>query len=254
MTQRGLVLTERVNGVATITLDSPANRNALSAQLMRELGLAIAEMSEDDAVRVVVLTASGTVFCAGADLSDPPGNAPGERFGLPAILQAIGGSPKPFIARVNGHVRAGGLGLLAACDIAIAPLDATFAFSEVRIGVAPAVIAVVCQPVMHPRAYARYTLTGAPFTATDAAAAGLLTAAVERDGLDHLVASYADELRLGAPAAVARAKELIATLPTLTRAERYDVTAAISATQFQSDEAVEGIAAFLEQRAPWWAE
>jgi enoyl-CoA hydratase/carnithine racemase len=253
MALTGLVISDRADGVATITLDSPANRNALSARLLRELGVALDSASDDGDVRVIVLTATGNVFCAGADLSDPPGNNPSERFGLPAILQAIGASPKPVIARVNGHTRAGGLGLLAACDVAIAPLDATFAFSEVRIGVAPAIIAVLCQPLMQPRAYARYTMTGAPFTAAEAATAGLLTAAVERDGLDHMVASLVEEFRLGAPSAIARTKGLIGELPMLPLAERFELTARISATQFQSDDAVEGIAAFLEKRPARWA-
>lgn len=239
--------------VSTITLDSPANRNALSARLLAELAAAIEAAAADPEVRVVVLTGSGTVFCAGADLADPPGNDPDAPFGLPAVLRAIVACPRPVVARINGHVRAGGLGLVAACDIAVAPYDASFAFSEVRVGVAPAIIAVLCQPLMRPRDFARYTLTGAPFGAADAVAAGLLTAAVERDDLDAAIDAVVVDLLAGAPSAIARTKALVAELPGLPQAEQFALTARISATQFQSADAVEGIAAFREKRPPRWS-
>jgi enoyl-CoA hydratase/carnithine racemase len=229
------------------------NRNALSARLLAELGGALELAAVDPDVRAVVLTATGTVFCAGADLNDPPGNDPDAPFGLPAVLQAMTGCPKPIIGRINGHVRAGGLGLVAACDIALAPLDASFAFSEVRVGVAPAVIAVVCQPLMRPRDFAHYTLTGAAFGAPDAVSAGLLTIAVERESLDTAVEAIVGDLMAGAPGAIARTKALAAQLPTMPLADRFALTADVSATQFQSDDAVEGIAAFREKRPPRWA-
>lgn len=247
-----LVRTHVHGAVQTITLDSPVNRNALSARLLAELGGALDVAAADPDVRVVVLTGAGNVFCAGADLSDPPGNDPDAPFGLPAVLQAITGCPKPVIARVNGHVRAGGLGLLAACDVALAPLDASFAFSEVRVGVAPAIISVVCQPLMRPRDFARYALTGAAFGAADAVAAGLLTMAVERDELDAATDGFVADFLAGAPSAIARTKELAAQLPQLALPERFAVTAQIAATQFQTDDAIEGIAAFREKRPPRW--
>jgi enoyl-CoA hydratase/carnithine racemase len=248
-----LVRTHVHDAVHTITLDSPGNRNALSARLLAELAGAIELAAVDPDVRVVVLTGTGTVFCAGADLSDPPGSDPDAPFGLPAVLQAITTSPKPVIGRINGHVRAGGLGLVAACDVAVAPLDASFAFSEVRVGVAPAIIAVVCQPLMRPRDYSRYTLTGSAFGAADAVTAGLLTIAVERDDLDAATDALVTDFLAGAPAAIARTKALTTQLPSLDRAEQFSLTAEISATQFQSDEAIEGIAAFREKRPPKWA-
>ncbi len=119
-----VVRTQTNAGIATITLDSPANRNALSSRLLEQLTHALDGMVADDAVRVVVITGAGNTFCAGADLKDPPGNTPGERFGFPTILRTVLTCPKPVIARVNGHVRAGGMGLVAACDIAVAPTDA----------------------------------------------------------------------------------------------------------------------------------
>ncbi|MFT3852723.1 MAG: enoyl-CoA hydratase-related protein [Ilumatobacteraceae bacterium] len=249
-----LVRSETVGGIATITLDSAHNRNALSATLLEQLTLSLDAAIADDAVRVVVLTGAGNTFCAGADLKDPPGNAPGQRFGFPSILQSIATGPKPVVARINGHVRAGGMGLVAACDIAVAPDDATFAFSEVRIGVIPAIIAVVCQPVMTPRAFRRYAITGAVFDGAEAARNGLVTMAVPRDGLDAAVAAAAEDLRLAAPGGIARCKSLIDELPRKPIDEQWTWTAGISAVQFQEPDAVEGIAAFREKRTPSWAQ
>jgi methylglutaconyl-CoA hydratase len=248
-----LVRSQTVGGISTITLDSAENRNALSARLLEGLTLALEEAVADEAVRVVILTGAGNTFCAGADLKDPPGNTPGQRFGFPTILQTIRTCAKPVVARINGHVRAGGMGLVAACDIAIAPADATFAFSEVRIGVIPAIIAVVCQPVMAPRAFRRHVITGAVFDAAEAERNGLVTATVARADLDAAVAAAAEDLRLAAPGAIARSKSLIDELPRKPIDEQWTWTAGISAVQFQEPDAVEGIGAFREKRTPRWA-
>jgi hypothetical protein len=140
-----LVHLEVAKGVGTITLDSPHNRNALSRQLTSELWGHLQAALADERVRVIVLTGSGTVFCSGADLkeqrdSNVAGNTQAGPVGLPQILTAMWESPKPVIGRINGAARAGGLGLVAACDIAVAVETTTFALSEVRIGVIPAVI------------------------------------------------------------------------------------------------------------------
>lgn len=247
-----LVRTHVHGPVLTIELNSPANRNALSARLLAELAGAV-ELAADPDVRVAVLTATGPTFCAGADLTDPPGNDPASPFGLPAVLGAITDSPVPFVARVDGHVRAGGLGLVAACDLAVASRGVSLAFSEVRVGVAPAIIAVVCQPLMRPRDFARYTLTGAAFGAAEAVAAGLLTADVDPGDLDSTIDTWIDDLLAASPAAVARTKSLAAELRELPGADRMTHAAGVSAAQFQSDDAVEGIAAFREKRLPRWA-
>ena len=243
----------RARGIETLTLDSPHNRNALSAALVGELADSLAKGENDADVRAFVLTHTGNTFCAGADLKDPPGNTPGQRFGFPTILQTIQTCAKPVVARINGHVRAGGMGLVAACDIAIAPDDATFAFSEVRIGVIPAIIAVVCQPVMAPRAFRRHVITGAVFDAAEAERNGLVTAAVARADLDAAVAAAPEDLRLAAPGAIARSKSLIDELPRRPIDEQWTWTAGISAVQFQEPDAVEGIGAFREKRTPRWA-
>ena len=195
------------------------------------------------------------MFCAGADLDDPPGTTPGERFGLPGVLRSIVECPKPVIARVNGHVRAGGLGLVAACDIAVAPFDATFAFTEVRLGLVPAIVAVFCQPLMQPRAFAHYTLTGVPFDAAEAARAR--PGDPGRRSHDASRPTIADDPR---PAAARRARRrgphqgaCSASYRRSTSTERLALTSSITATQFQSDDAVEGIAAFRDKRLPAWA-
>ncbi|MDX3644127.1 enoyl-CoA hydratase-related protein, partial [Streptomyces sp. MB09-02B] len=136
-----LVRATHHRGITTLTLDSPANRNALSARLVRDLSNALTRCGEDDDVRAVVLTHTGNTFCAGADLRDPP-----DPKAMVTLLRQILELPRPVVARVTGQVRAGGLGLLGACDIAAAGPDAGFALTEVRIGVAPAVISLTLRP------------------------------------------------------------------------------------------------------------
>ena len=237
-------------GVRTLVLNSPANRNALSARLLDELAGALRAATTDDDVRVVVLTGSGTVFCSGADLSERGSAAPNR---MPEILTGIKESPVPVIARVNGHARAGGLGLIAAADLAVAPTTATFAFTEVRVGVAPAMILVPALRVVEARFLARAVLTGEPFGAAEAAAAGLLTAVVDDESaLDAWVAAQAAALRKGAPGAVRATKELARSLPALSWADGLAAAADRSAELFGGPEAAEGMAAFLEKRRPSW--
>jgi len=239
-------------GVATITLDSPHNRNALSAALVGELGDALATATDDDSVRVVVLTATGSTLCSGADLAEAKGPSTAQRFS--EILAHLLESPKPVVTRVNGHVRAGGIGIVAASDIVIAPTTASFAFSEVRIGVAPAVIAVACLQVMTPRSLRQLMLTGEAFDATAAMDAGLVTQAVEPDQLDATTETILASLRLVEPNAVAATKALLRTLPGMEVADGLAYAADVSAQLFASPEAAEGIRSFREKRLPAWAE
>ncbi|MDT7578482.1 MAG: methylglutaconyl-CoA hydratase, partial [Pseudonocardiales bacterium] len=198
-------------GVATITLDSPANRNALSAQLRRELLAHLDAALADDAARVIVLSHTGRVFCSGMDLKESRGAGASDQGvnEVPTILSRIWTAPKPVVARIAGPARAGGVGLVAACDIAVAADAATFAFSEVRIGVIPAVISVTVLPRLVPRAAHELFLTGETFDATRAAAIGLVNAAVPAERLDAEVARYVDLLRRGAPCALAATKALL---------------------------------------------
>lgn len=253
-TRPELVHLDVTDGTATITLDSPANRNALSAQLRAELRAHLVATAADDAVRVVVLTHTGAVFCAGMDLRESRGAGPSAQgiTEFPEILQLLLQHPKPVIARLAGPARAGGVGLVAACDLAVGASSATFAFSEVRIGVVPAVISVTVLPRMAPRAAQELFLTGAVFGATRAAEIGLLTAAVPDDELDAAVTGYVGALAQGAPAALARTKTLLAEQSATDLPARFAEMLALSAGFFASAEAQEGMAAFAEKRSPSW--
>ncbi|GAA4808463.1 enoyl-CoA hydratase family protein [Streptomyces ziwulingensis] len=245
MTTAPLIARARVRGVETLALDSPGSRNALSAALVDALAGALADCAADSGVRAVVLTHTGTTFSAGADLRDPP--APEALVGL---LRQIVELPKPVVARVAGHVRAGGLGLLAACDLAVAATESTFAFTEVRIGVAPAVISLTVVPRADPRALARHYLTGSRFDAAEAVRTGLLTAA--GDDVDAVLEPVLDGLRKSAPQGLAETKRLL-TARVLEAFDRdaADLTAR-SARLFASPRAREGMTAFLERREPPW--
>jgi methylglutaconyl-CoA hydratase len=250
-----LVQLEVHDGTATVTLDSPRNRNALSAQLRSELADSLARATVDEAVRVVVLTHTGTVFCAGADLKEVRTSATLDDgpAGLPAILEALWESPKPVVARLAGPARAGGLGLVSACDFAVAAADVTFAFTEVRIGVVPAIISATVLPRMVAHAAYELFLTGEPFDARRAAETGLITRAVPADLLDDEVRRFAGMLALGAPGALAATKRMLrAPRPPSLREDLAD-KAALSTRHFGSEEGQEGIRAFLEKRPPSWA-
>ncbi|MCA0144149.1 enoyl-CoA hydratase-related protein [Blastococcus sp. LR1] len=248
-----LVRAERRGPAAVLTLDSPANRNALSAALLEQLHAALREAMDDPATRAVVLTGAGPVFCSGADLKE---QRTGVRpvVNLPEILTLILEGSKPVVARVNGAARAGGLGLIAACDLTVGLTTATFGFSEVRIGVAPAIIAVPVLRRMDPRAARELFLTGEPFDGERAREAGLLDRAVPEDRLDATVDELVAQLALGAPEAVAATKQLLRDLPGPDLAADFGRMAALSAERFGSDEAREGIAALLEKRRPAWAQ
>ncbi|MFJ6215964.1 enoyl-CoA hydratase family protein [Streptomyces sp. NPDC092296] len=237
--------------VATLTLDSPHNRNALSARLMAELEQGLADAAADPAVRAVVLTHTGKVFCAGADLSEATSGDPtaGPRR-LVEILRAVVECPKPVIARADGHVRAGGLGLLGACDIAVAGPAASFAFTEVRLGLAPAVISLPLRPKLEPRAAARYYLTGETFDAAEAARIGLLTLAAEDTG--QALEPILDGLRKASPQGLAESKRLVAAEVLRSFDRDGEERVAQSALLFGSEEAREGMTAFLERRVPSW--
>ncbi|MDX3801966.1 enoyl-CoA hydratase family protein [Streptomyces sp. AK04-3B] len=236
----------RARGVETLSLDAPATRNALSSALVGALADALADCAEDPGVRAVVLTHTGGAFCAGADLRDPP-----DPDAFVGLLRRIVALPKPVVARVAGHVRAGGLGLLAACDVTAATTASTFAFTEVRIGVAPAVISLPLLPRTDPRALARYYLTGERFDAPEAARIGLLTAA--GDDVDAVLDPVLEGLRRSAPQGLAETKRLL-TARVLEAFDRdaADLTA-LSARLFSTAEAREGMTAFLERRDPAWA-
>lgn len=252
MTDADLVRARTAQAVRTITLDSPHNANALSSRLLSQLHAELKLAIADHGVHVVVLTGAGRVFCSGADLKEAqvaPKAAPGVMAG---ILRMLWESRKPVICRVNGAARAGGLGLVAAADISIALDSASFAFSEVRVGVVPAVISVPCLRRMPSRAAAEYFLTGEVFDAHRATEIGLLTRAVPADDLDAETSRYAQMLLRGAPGAMAATKDVLRNGLADDFADGLTKMTELSATFFGSHEAREGMAAFAAKRDPSW--
>jgi methylglutaconyl-CoA hydratase len=240
--------------VATITLNAPERRNALTAALLGQLRSALDRAEAADPVRTVVLSHTGTVFCSGMDLTtvadvpaaEQPINA------VPVLLQRIWDYPKPVIARVDGKARAGGIGLIAACDIAIGTANADFAFTEVRLGLVPAVISVPVLPRLLPRAVLELCLTGETFDADRAAEIGLLSRVV--GDLDAELARLAGLLAGCEPKALAVTKTMLRRDRSgLSMADDLAAMSALSARHFASAEAAEGIAAFRQKRPPAWA-
>ena len=242
---------------AWITLDSPGTRNALSAELIAELTAHLRSAIADDAVRVIVLTGNGPSFCAGADLKGggaavAPGGS--QRNPFVDVLELIWDGPKPVIAAVNGHAFGGGLGLVAAADIAVAAGTAKFAFSEVRVGVIPAMISVVVLPKLGAHQTMRLFLTGESFDAERALGYGLLHRVVPPDQLAQAVQNEIDMIALGGPNAVREAKRLVRVIPRLSMEDGFTYAAEKIAKLFASEEAAEGMMAFAGKRKPKWVE
>jgi len=238
-------------GVATLTLDSPANRNALSRAMRAQLRDAVREALADDAVRVIVLDHTGRVFCSGMDLAEAAGGGVEDQGvrEFPELLEALWNSPKPVVAVVRGPARAGGVGLAAACDVVVAASSASFAFSEVRLGIVPAVISAVVLPRMVPHVAHRLMLTGEVFDAATAAGGGLVDVVAADDEADDSLATLLTALAAGAPAALAETKRLLrAGSPPLA----FDDLLELSARFFASEEGQEGIASFREKRPARW--
>lgn len=250
------IVREDAGGIATIRINRPEARNALNAAAMTGLREALAQTAADESVRVVVITGTGSVFCAGADLKDAAAGsfaATGPEA-MAAMLGEVMDHPKPTIARIQGDVFGGGNGLAAACDLSVAVEGARFAFSEVRLGLTPAVISTVCLPKMRRADAMELLLLGERVAARRVADAGLINAAVPPDELDSTVLGWAQALRAGGPRALTGTKELINTVPGLSRDEAFAWTAQKSSEYFSSAEAAEGIAAFLGKRPPAWAQ
>ncbi|MER7625543.1 enoyl-CoA hydratase family protein [Streptomyces sp. NPDC126503] len=238
-----LIRSTEERGIATLALDSPATRNALSAPLVGELADALEACAKDPAVRAVVLTHTGTTFSAGADLKAPP-----SPYAFVDLLRRIVELPKPVVAHVTAgsHTRAGGVGILGACDIVVAGEGADFALTEVRLGVAPAVVSLTLLPRLEPRAATRHYLTGEHFGVPEAVTMGLVTAGDE--ALDGIL----DALRAASPQGLREAKRLVTARVLETFERDAEDLVQRSATLFASAEAREGMTAFLERRDPAW--
>ncbi|MDQ3384632.1 MAG: enoyl-CoA hydratase-related protein, partial [Actinomycetota bacterium] len=250
-----LVETDLAGGVLTVALADEANRNALGARLVEELLTTLDAADADPGVRVVVLTNRGSVFCAGANLAERTTGAPPAAVRDPSeLFGRFARSPKPYVGRIAGHCVAGGMGLAAAMDVSVAADDVRFGFTEVRVGVAPAVISVVCLPKLRPADARAAFLRGNRFSAAEAAAMGLVNVAVPREHLDEEVDAVVADLLSGSPAAIAASKRLLAEVPSAAVDDAFRWTAALSAELFQSDEAREGMTAFLEKRPAAWVQ
>ena len=249
------------DAVATLTMDQPHNRNALTLALMAGLTGGLEAALADESVGVIVLTNSGPAFCAGADLSGASAAGPAggkrrggaRRDGLAELLAAIQDSTKPVVARIAGHCMGGGVGLAAACDLSVAGDAVKFGFTEVRVGVAPAIISVVCLPKLRRADALELFLSGERISAARAAEVGLINRAVPATDLDAEVTAVVARLLAGGPSALAAAKRLVYTIPGMDREAAFTRTTEVSQALFASAEAAEGMAAFREKRLPSWA-
>jgi len=237
------------DAVATITLDSPHNRNALSRQLVTELLEGLERAEADPEVTVVLIRQEGKVFCSGADLSEATtvGMADGARR-IVELQRLIATMGKPVVTRISGAVRAGGIGIVAASDIAISAEDATYALTEVKLGLAAAIISLTVHARMSPRAAALTTLGGEVFSGAQAADYGLVTTAVAAEELDAAVAEVCARLATGAPQGLRESKAILNRDLVKRIDEHGDEMAALSAHLFASDEAREAMTAFLNRK------
>jgi enoyl-CoA hydratase len=245
----GIVHSVSGDRIVTITLDSPANRNALSRELVAQLRDALAAAAAadtDGTAHAVLLTHTGTTFCSGAALDEMRDGDPadGTRAML-ALFRQLLTLPVPVVARVDGAARAGGLGVLGACDVVLASDRSTFAFTEVRLGLAPAVISLPLRPLLTARAAARYFLTGETFGAAVAAQIGLVTAA--GDDVDALASDVLDGLRRADPQGLRETKPLTTGDRLRAIDEEGAAMGQLSARLFASDVAQSHFSAFLDQ-------
>lgn len=259
MKTRSSIIVDLKETVAHVTLNRPDQRNAYDGRLVTELHTAFEEIRKDGSIRIVVLTGAGTSFCAGADLqwmvpsspvSDTEARADAEQ--LSAMYRSIDECPCPVIGRVNGPAFGGGVGLLAACDIVVAAEHATFALSEAKWGLVPAVISPFLLRKAGESFLRRYCLTAEIFSAQMAKQFNLVHEVVEQDGLDARISELIETVLRVAPMAAKNTKILLRSLLHLTDPERRSVTVEANARARLSVEASEGIRAFLEKRSPGW--
>ena len=238
------------DGIATVTLDSQHNRNALSRQVVRELGACLDD-AESAGARAIVLRHEGPAFCAGADLKERAADdGPLESSPMVDVMRRLMETPRPTIAAVEGAVRAGGIGLMASCDLVVVHQDVSFALTEVRIGVAAAIISVPILRRVPSGKIAAAMLTGEMFSAESAQSMGLVTHVT--DDVTRVVDHLCDGVRAGAPRAVAETKRLLRRVPTLDVDAAFDEMRQLSDELFRGPDAAEGMMAFREKRRPVW--
>ena len=246
--------------IATITLNRPEKRNALSGELIVALGLALEEAAADEAVRVVILTGTGSVFSAGLDLEElrrlrentALENEEDARR-LANLYTQIYLHPKPVIARINGHAVAGGCGLVAACDVSVAVEDAKMGFTEVRIGFVPAIVSVFALRRIRETEARNLLLRGHLISAVEAATNGLINMAVPPEELDEEVATIANEIATETSAsAVTLTKRMLAQIPGMGFQEALAYAAQVNAFARGTEDCKAGIDAFLNKTAAPW--
>jgi enoyl-CoA hydratase/carnithine racemase len=234
--------------IAVLTLDSPANRNALSRRLVADLAAQLAEAGADESLHGVLLRSSHPVFCAGADLKEAATVDMVEvARGIIALQRSIAALPVPVVCRLDGPVRAGGLGLVASSDIVVCRDDVTFALTEVRLGLAAAVISIPLRARISPRAASDWFLTGRSVDAAEAREQGLVTSVVPTDEVDAATARVLDDLRAGARQGLVEAKRLLNADLVAAFDERGDEMARLSGLLFHPTVAKERMAAALRR-------
>ncbi len=255
----GTVAIRAVGPVRRLRLTRAAERNAISKQMIEELRLALAVLESDVEARVIVLEGEGKSFCAGADIAEmqASGTATFEQNradadGLAGLFQALDALPKPVIARVHGHCLGGGVGLIACCDVAVASDDTTFAFSETRLGIVPAVISPYALRKIGPSHARRYFLSGERFDAHEARRIGLIAERCSADELDAVVVKIADEMLAAGPEAQARIKRMIRESANLTWEVYRASTPQQIAEARMGDEGQAGLASFRDRVPPPW--
>jgi enoyl-CoA hydratase/carnithine racemase len=242
--------------IATVTLNRPERRNALGAQMTNELLYAFDDAAADDEVRCTVLTGAGSAFCAGADLGQLSGIADAlelpPKGGYDDLLRMMTRTTKPIVARVNGHAMGGGLGLVAASSLAIASSDAKFGAPEVKLGLFPFMIYAVLERLMPRRRLMEMLLCGERLSADDAAQLGLLNRAVPAAELDAAVKSVTDSLTAASPSAIKLGLSAVHEVDGLSFDEKLPTLAQRLVECLATEDAREGLTAFLEKREPKW--
>jgi enoyl-CoA hydratase/carnithine racemase len=258
MTTRSYGMIEAVHqgGLATITLNNPARRNAIGPRMINELLYALEDAVADEGVRSIVITGAGKAFCAGGDFAQMTGGADAPE--LPPkgdyadLLLAMVGSPKPIIARVNGHAMGGGLGLVAASHFAIGQLGAKLGTPEINVGLFPMMIMAVLRRVMTRRRLTEMMILGQRLTAEEAVAAGMINRAVSADELDDAVAEITDQVAKKSPLTMKLGLEAMAAQDDLDLKRALPLLRDKLAACLATDDAREGLMAFLEKREPVW--
>jgi methylglutaconyl-CoA hydratase len=258
MNYKTLVITKK-DDITTVTLNRPEVHNAMNETLMNELTECFRHLSIDDSISAIILTGNGKSFCAGADLTwmkqmvtySMEENQKDSRL-LLDMYETIHSCPKALIGRINGAAFGGGIGLLAVCDITITVPETLFAFSEVKLGIIPAVISTFIAPRMTPATMRRLFITGERFDATIAQKYGLIDLIVPAEKLDETIHSCIEQIHSSGPTAIQEIKHLIYHLQTMKIKEYKEHTVEKISQLRVSEEGQEGIKAFLEKRKPRW--